>query len=207
MPVRRRTAHAELPPAATASMAVGSHRNIRSKRLMRVEMRARARASWGLTGRTGTGCWHPTSRRQTGVRAGSFAEPRLGPAAAARSERSLARRVAASTAVNQLVRRHRRVVHVSPRPSVCGGAAIERGIGKLVPLRRSAITSDVVTRLWRRLKAAVAHRPKRIGNEGRCRSNNGSIRPTTQTEARPSWRRTPPARECPSVAVRAAVRS
>ena len=97
---------------------------------------------------------------------------------------------------------------------------IERGIGrsevttkpdlkgKHASLRRNAITSDVVTRLWRRLsEAALAHQPKRIGNEGRCRSNNGSIRPTTQTEGRPSWRRTPPARECPSVAVRAAVRS
>ena len=100
----------------------------------------------------------------------------------------------------------RLVVRASPRPSACGGDIIERGIGKLVPLRRNAITSDAVTRVWRRLsEAAAAHRPKPTVNEGRCRSNNGSIPPTTQTEARPSWRRTPPARECPSVAVRPAV--
>jgi hypothetical protein len=73
-------------------------------------------------------------------------------------------------------------------------------------LHRNAITSDAVTRFWRRLsEAAVARRPKRIGNEGRCRSSNGSIPLTTETEARPSWRRTPPAREWPSVAVRPAV--
>jgi hypothetical protein len=59
------------------------------------------------------------------------------------------------------------VVRASPRPSACGGDIIERGIGKLVPLRRNAITSDAVTRLWRRLsEAAAAHRPKPTVNEG-----------------------------------------
>jgi hypothetical protein len=50
----------------------------------------------------------------------------LGPAAA-RSERSRARRVAASTVANRRVRRRRLVERVSPRPSDCDGVAIERG--------------------------------------------------------------------------------
>jgi hypothetical protein len=44
-----------------------------------------------LTCRTGTWSWYRTGGRQTGVRSGGFAEPRLGPAAAAKSERSKAR--------------------------------------------------------------------------------------------------------------------
>src|ERR1700720_3036541 len=51
---------------------------------------------------------------------------RLGPAAAAKAERSRAVRVAASTVANRLVRRRRLVVRVSPRPSACAGAPIER---------------------------------------------------------------------------------
>ena len=47
------------------------------------------------------------------ARAGAFAEPRLGPAAAARSERSQARRVSASTVANRQVQRPRLVVHHS----------------------------------------------------------------------------------------------
>ena len=93
-------------------------------------MRARARASWGLTERTEKWCWHLTGRRQTGVRAGSFAEPRLGPAAAARSERSLAGRVAASTVASQPARRRQLVVRALPRPSVNVGASIERVFGR-----------------------------------------------------------------------------
>jgi len=99
---------------------------------------------------------------------GAFAEPRLGPAAAARSERSLARRVAASTAENRPARRPRPLVRASPRPSACGGDIIERGIGKLVPLRRNAITSDVVTRLWQgdpaRQSASVRERQVDVMN-------------------------------------------
>ena len=49
-------------------------------------MRARVR-NWG---------WHLTGRHQCVVMVGSFAEPRREPAAAARSERSLAGHVAAS---------------------------------------------------------------------------------------------------------------
>jgi hypothetical protein len=47
-----------------------------AKRVMQLEMRARARASWGLAGRAGTGCRHPTSHRQAVARAVAFAEPR-----------------------------------------------------------------------------------------------------------------------------------
>ena len=93
-------------------------------------MRARARASWGNTGGTRTCRCYPTSRRQTGVRVGSFAEPRLGPAAAARSELSQATRVAASTVASQPALRRRWVEHVSPRPSDSGGSPIERGLGR-----------------------------------------------------------------------------
>ena len=109
-----------------------------------------------------------TRHGQAVARAGAFAELRLGPAAAARSERSLARRVAASTAENRPARRPRPLVRASPRPSACGGDIIERGIGKLVPLRRNAITSDVVTRLWQgdpaRQSASVRERQVDVMN-------------------------------------------
>jgi hypothetical protein len=104
-------------------------------------MRPRAPASWGLTGRTGTSRWHLTSRRRAVVRAGSFAEPRRGPAAAVRSEQSRARRVAASMVANRQVRRRRLVVRVSPRPSACApieecsdGQSVASGIPAETPL-------------------------------------------------------------------------
>ena len=85
--------------------------------------------------------------------------------AAARSERSRARRVAASTVANRQVRRPRLVVHVSPRPSDSDGSPIEREfersematkpdlkgnylLAEHASLHRNAITSDDVTRLW-----------------------------------------------------------
>jgi hypothetical protein len=81
-------------------------------------MRARGRASWGLSGRIGPWWWRPTRHREAVARAGAFAEPRRGPAAAAKSERSRARRVAASTVANRQVRRRRSVAIALPRPSV-----------------------------------------------------------------------------------------
>jgi hypothetical protein len=117
------------------------------------------------------------------------------------------------------VRRRRPVAIVLPRPSANAGARIERGFRRSevatnpiwkvtacwpehASLHRNAITSDAVTRLWRRLsEAAVADRPKRTGNEGRCCSNNGSIRLTNETaqqsksqqrEAKGQRRATPP---------------
>ena len=51
------------------------------------------------------------------------------PAAAARSERSQARRAAASTVGNRQGRRRRLVVRVSPKPSNSGGAPIKRAEG------------------------------------------------------------------------------
>jgi hypothetical protein len=92
--------------------------------------RARARASWGLTERTEKCRWHLTGRRQCVVMVGSFAEPRREPAAAARSERSLARRVAASMGASRQVRGRRPVVRALPRPSVNVGASIERVFGR-----------------------------------------------------------------------------
>jgi hypothetical protein len=104
---------------------------------------------------------------------------------------------------NRPARRRKLVVPVSPRPSANAGAPIERGFGRsevatkpelkgnyllarTASLHRNAITSDAVTPVWRRLsEAAVARRPKRIGNEGRCRSSNGSIPLTTETA--PYW--------------------
>jgi hypothetical protein len=111
-------------------------------------------------------------------------------------------------------------VHVSPRSSVCGGSPIERGFGrseatkpdgkgnnpagpnaKLInatSMRARARASWVDAVLWRRpSEAAVAHRPKRIGNEGRCRSNNGypagpnhaSLRRNAITSDAVLWRR------------------
>jgi hypothetical protein len=56
----------------------------------------------------------------------TFAEPRREPAAAARSERSLAGRVAASMGASPQVRGHRPVVRALPRPSMNAGASIER---------------------------------------------------------------------------------
>jgi hypothetical protein len=92
--------------------------------------------------------------------AGAFAVPRLGPAAAARSERSLARRVAASMVENRQVQRRRLVERVSPKPSACAGAPIETGFGRSEVATKpdlkgnwpehasivNAITSDAVTR-------------------------------------------------------------
>jgi hypothetical protein len=104
------------------------------------------RASW-------ESCWLRARRRQAAARAGSFAEPRLGPAAAARSERSQARRAAASTVANRQVQRRRLVVGASPRPSDSGGAPIERADGddseaesegpKLTPRNVVYITENV----------------------------------------------------------------
>jgi hypothetical protein len=62
--------------------------------------------------------------------AGAFVEQRRGQAAIARSERSRARRVAASTEASQPALRRRRVVHVSPRSSDSGGSRIEREFGQ-----------------------------------------------------------------------------
>jgi hypothetical protein len=61
---------------------------------------------------------------------GSFAEPRRASAAAARSERSLAGRVAASMGAIRQVRGRRPVVPAFPRPSVNVGASIERVFGR-----------------------------------------------------------------------------
>jgi isoquinoline 1-oxidoreductase subunit beta len=58
------------------------------------------------------------------------AEPRRGPAAAVRSERSLAGRVAASMGASRQVRGRRPVVPALPRPSVYVGASIERVFGR-----------------------------------------------------------------------------
>jgi len=88
----------------------------------------------------------------------------------------------------------RPVAIVLPRPSDSGGSPIERKfrrsevatkpdlkgnylLARHASLHRNAITSDAVTRLWRRLsEAAMAYRPKRAGNESKCRSNNGATR-------------------------------
>ena len=74
--------------------------------------------------------WHMTLASDQTL-AGAFPEPRRGPTAAARSEQSGARRVAAPMVADRPARRHRLVAHVSPRPRACGGAAIERGFERV----------------------------------------------------------------------------
>jgi hypothetical protein len=152
-------------------------------------VRARARALWSLTRRSGTWRWHLTSRRQAGVRAGSFAEPRRGPAAAARSEPSRARRVAASTVASRLVRRRRRVVHVSPRPSACGGAACARVMGSYWKNRDMTLVSDQPSPRRRRGRLLCGAKTRAHGccqvraepGKARCRFHGGkSTGPKTQ---------------------------
>ena len=57
-------------------------------------------------------------------------KPRRGPAAAARSERCLAGRVAASTGASPQVRGRRPLVRALPRPSVNVGVSIESVFGR-----------------------------------------------------------------------------
>ena len=60
-----------------------------------------------------------------------------------------------------------------------------RVLARTASLHRHAITSDAVTPVWRRLsEAPVAHRQGGSEMKERCRSNNGTIRLTTES----GWR-------------------
>jgi hypothetical protein len=131
-----------------------AHALARPKRMMQLAC-ARVMGSYWRAGNDG------------GVRT-DFAKPSQGPAplrsqssgsaAAARSERSRARRVAASTVANRQVRRHRVVAHVSPRPSACGGAAIERRFGQ------TRVRAKAVLKVWSCRRETSLHCDRALGD-------------------------------------------
>jgi hypothetical protein len=141
-------------------------------------MRARARASWGLSARTRPWWWHPTRHPSQGpppLRSQDSGR-RLLPGQSGAGQGA----VAASTEANRRARRRRRVVHVSPRPSDSGGARIERGFGRSEVATKSDLKGNypagpntpryIVTPslgFGEIKRGGSGSAEKRVGNEGR----------------------------------------